>query len=270
MKIGWRVSKIDMKIPSVRIRALIPAYLLEAKDCRHQFYSYLEIPDLGEPFDVFVFSKAFTEVDLKIAQALHKRGTRIILDVCDNIFLSPKDQLSQSSDQLVNSYLNRTYFLKMAAISSRIVTTGTYLYNEIKSHVQNDVPIVVVADPSLSDEETRKFNAWFKEKSFVTVQSKNWGLQFIFWSLKFYRNTIVAIRDFFIQQAKRAAKVGLIIFGFLHACLAKLLVHGYRRKPILELIKLYRAVDKPGYYGLDSMIAKTRNALPRAPEGAPI
>lgn len=86
MKIGWKVQKLTAGIASVRYRALLPMLALESVDVQNRiFSSSLELNLDG--LDALVIVKSFTPDDLFLAQHAASRGIRVLIDLCDNIFL---------------------------------------------------------------------------------------------------------------------------------------------------------------------------------------
>lgn len=86
MKIGWKVQSLTAGIASVRYRALLPMLALESVDVQNRLFSSsleLNLDDL----DALVIVKSFTPDDLFLAQHAASRGIRVVIDLCDNIFL---------------------------------------------------------------------------------------------------------------------------------------------------------------------------------------
>ena len=86
MKIGWKIQSLTAGIASVRYRALLPMLALESVDVQNRlFSSSLELNLDG--LDALVIVKSFTPDDLFLAQHAASRGIRVVIDLCDNIFL---------------------------------------------------------------------------------------------------------------------------------------------------------------------------------------
>ncbi len=86
MKIGWKIQKLSVGIASVRYRAMMPMLALESADVQNRLFSSgLELNLDG--LDVLVIVKSFTPDDLFLAQNAASRGIRVVIDLCDNIFI---------------------------------------------------------------------------------------------------------------------------------------------------------------------------------------
>ena len=86
MQIGWKVQSLTTNIASVRYRALLPMLALESVELHNRlFASGLELNLDG--LDVLVIVKSFTPDDLFLAQQAVSRGIRVVIDLCDNIFI---------------------------------------------------------------------------------------------------------------------------------------------------------------------------------------
>lgn len=86
MQIGWKVQSLTTDIASVRYRALLPMLALESADVQNRLFSSgLELNLDG--LDVLVIVKSFTPNDLFLAQHAASRGIRVVIDLCDNIFV---------------------------------------------------------------------------------------------------------------------------------------------------------------------------------------
>jgi Glycosyl transferases group 1 len=86
MQIGWKVQTLTTDIASVRYRALLPMLALESVDLQNRLFSSgLELNLDG--LDALVIVKSFTPDDLFLAQHAASRGIRVVIDLCDNIFI---------------------------------------------------------------------------------------------------------------------------------------------------------------------------------------
>ncbi len=91
MQIGWKIQKLSVGIASVRYRALLPMLALESVDVQNRLFSSgLELNLDG--LDVLVIVKSFTPDDLFLAQHAASKGIRVVLDLCDNIFIGKYGQ----------------------------------------------------------------------------------------------------------------------------------------------------------------------------------
>lgn len=79
MRIGWYVNGSGAGTASVRLRALTPITHLSARG----YEAALWTRDAA-PFDVVIFSKVYDDRALEAALAMQAKGTRVVLDLCDN------------------------------------------------------------------------------------------------------------------------------------------------------------------------------------------
>ncbi len=86
MQIGWKVQSLTANIASVRYRALLPMLALDSGEVHNRLFSSgLELNLDG--LDVLVIVKSCTPDDLFLAQQAISRGIRVVVDLCDNIFI---------------------------------------------------------------------------------------------------------------------------------------------------------------------------------------
>jgi glycosyltransferase involved in cell wall biosynthesis len=83
-----------------------------------------------------IFVKAFSEDDLKVAQAAQRRRIPVVLDICDNIFVEGYSSFGARPET----------FKKMASIAGTIVTTGSGLAHVLRKELGAYTRVVVVPD----------------------------------------------------------------------------------------------------------------------------
>lgn len=86
IKIGWKVSSLSYSLTSLRYRALLPILALESERISSRLFSSSKESNL-DGLNVLVIVKSATPDDLFLAQRAALKGVRVILDLCDNIFI---------------------------------------------------------------------------------------------------------------------------------------------------------------------------------------
>lgn len=137
LQVGWKVNSLASNMASLRYRAVLPIVALEGSEVRNRlFRSGLEANLDG--LDVLVIVKSFTAEDLLLAELASARGIRLVLDLCDNIFIGSYAATS-------NTVSPAQAFLTMSEHASCIVATTEPLAEVIRAHVPQ-VPVHVVPD----------------------------------------------------------------------------------------------------------------------------
>lgn len=137
MLVGWKVSTLASNIASVRYRAVIPMLALESTGVRSRLFSSGLESNL-DGVDVLVIVKSFTADDLRLAQLAAAKGTRVVYDLCDNIFIG--DYASRR-----HGVTPAQMFLSIADHASCVVVTTEPLAEVVRAQVPN-VPVVVIPD----------------------------------------------------------------------------------------------------------------------------
>jgi hypothetical protein len=137
MLVGWKVNVLSSRVASVRYRALLPLLALESANVSGRLFANGLESNL-EGLDALVIVKSFTADDLRLAQAARARGIRVLIDLCDNIFIG---DYGIKRKGLTPAQL----FLSTAASADCIVTTTEPLADAIRHQVK-DVPVVVIPD----------------------------------------------------------------------------------------------------------------------------
>jgi glycosyltransferase involved in cell wall biosynthesis len=132
----WRITNADSSIASVRYRAVLPALHLSALGYESRFLSRHESLPRWAKIDAVVFVKAFSEDDFTVAQAAASRHIRVVLDICDNIFVEGYSSFGARANT----------FRKMASIASAIVTTGPALARVLRTQIADCPEISVIPD----------------------------------------------------------------------------------------------------------------------------
>lgn len=133
----WKVSKLDMGVASVRIRAMIPACLMRRSGRRVTVTDRRPSMDEVRDADVIVIGKSFTQDDAWLCDAASGAGTPLIVDLCDDLGAARRQKELES-------------FLAQARQAVRVVTTGQELRRAIVRYGVLDEKIEVIPDTAES------------------------------------------------------------------------------------------------------------------------
>lgn len=136
--IYWKVSNPDLQVASVRYRVLLPKLALEKVGITSQLLFTDRELNIFEENDTVIFVKAFSIYDLILAHTAKSLGCRILIDLCDNIFI----------DSYVSQKGERPDFIfkEMALLSTAVITTGDELARIIRKNAPSGLPVYVVPD----------------------------------------------------------------------------------------------------------------------------
>ena len=90
-KIGWKPQNYEPRVASARIRCLNTLRQLGKQHFPAELYNEKKESD----YRIVVFSKAYTNKEIVIAERLKERGTKIVFDLCDNHFLLDEDRIAR-------------------------------------------------------------------------------------------------------------------------------------------------------------------------------
>lgn len=137
MKTGWKIKNLTTLIASVRYRALLPMLALESVDVQNRIFS--SSLDLNlEGLDALVIVKSFTPDDLFLAQHAGSKGIRVVIDLCDNIFIG---NYGKSAGKASPAQI----FEAIASHADAIVVTTEPLAAIVRQRVHH-VPVSVIPD----------------------------------------------------------------------------------------------------------------------------
>jgi len=88
-EIGWKPQNYEPRVASARIRSLNTLRQLGKERFPAELYNEKNESD----YRIVVFSKAYTNKEIVIAERLRDRGTKIVFDLCDNHFLLGEDRI---------------------------------------------------------------------------------------------------------------------------------------------------------------------------------
>jgi hypothetical protein len=119
-------------VSSYRVRCLRVQQRLTDLGLKVVFYDGKSVPD------VLVLSKRYDSYSCAVARQLKSKGTKIVLDICDNYFFSEKEGVKESQ---------RANDLRIAcALADEIVTTSVYLKGVIEKEVALNVKVTIIDD----------------------------------------------------------------------------------------------------------------------------
>jgi hypothetical protein len=90
-RIGWKPQNYEARVASARIRCLNTVRELRAEKFPVELYKERH----ESAYKAVVFSKAYTDKDIAIAERLKSRGTIVVFDLCDNHFLLAPERVAR-------------------------------------------------------------------------------------------------------------------------------------------------------------------------------
>jgi len=85
--IGWIPSSADINVASSRMRCLDPMNFLQS------MHYPVELFNSNHSYKTVVFSKKYSHKYYQLAKSLQTNGTKVILDICDNHFYNPTNNI---------------------------------------------------------------------------------------------------------------------------------------------------------------------------------
>ena len=149
IRVLWKVSRLDLTWPSVRVRTLTPAMLLRQRGFD------IAITDRGpadkelRDRDVVIINKSFSDDDLALTARAKQLGKPLVVDLCDDVFGEARDAK------------NAAAFRGQAVQADLITTTGDLLRDTIARQIGGDDKIVIVPDHAETLALTRDLVAAF-------------------------------------------------------------------------------------------------------------
>jgi hypothetical protein len=180
MKILWVPFSAQSRVASVRLRCLYPAAWLRAHG--HEVTVTGRGMQLSAA-DVAIFSKRYDAPALAAAQQLRSRGTRVVLDICDNHFYASQEHAGFRE--------RRDSLLRMIECATGIVAASEELQRVIGANSPKARVAAVISDPIEDLHELRRVAPWRDR------------LGWLAWSR--YRARVL--------QLRHAGAVGLVWFG---------------------------------------------------------
>jgi glycosyltransferase involved in cell wall biosynthesis len=188
MKIGWKVQNLTTRIASVRYRALLPMLALESVDVQNRIFS--SSIDLNlDGLDALVIVKSFTPDDLFLAQHASSRGIRVVIDLCDNIFIG---NYGKSAGKTSPAQIFEAIAMQADAI---VVTT-----EPLAAIVRQRVPHVQVSVIPDGIETSAMYKSMYKQLRDAELFAKTHEVRLLMRKL---RNLMVRLREEGLSLAVR-------------------------------------------------------------------
>lgn len=149
MRVLWKVSRLDLTWPSVRVRALTPTLLLRERGFDITVTDRRPSEDDLRGFDAVVISKSFSDDDLWLSIRTKELRKALIVDLCDDLFGAKRD------------VANAEAFRQQTSRADVITTTGEVLRDTIARQVNKPDRIVIVPDHAETLALTRALVATF-------------------------------------------------------------------------------------------------------------
>jgi hypothetical protein len=145
-RLAWKLNALDVRIASVRYRALKPISLLENAGWRCTTYEGRASIDFADVF-ALINVKSYTFHDLGLVQEAARLGIPVVLDLCDNIFLD--SYRSQKTIEPVR------IFREMAKFAAVVTTTSEVLADVIRRELQPSLRVECIPDGIESPDDLR-------------------------------------------------------------------------------------------------------------------
>ncbi len=127
-RIGWKPQNYEARVASARIRCLNTIRELRAEKFPVELYNERH----ESAYKAVVFSKAYTDKDIAIAQRLKSRGTTVVFDLCDNHFLLASKRVAR--------------LRKMFDIADHWVVSSEALADVVRRNFATVKPLWVIED----------------------------------------------------------------------------------------------------------------------------
>lgn len=202
-RIGWKPQNYEARVASARIRCLNTIRELRAEKFPVELYKERH----EGAYKAVVFSKAYTDKDIALAQRLKSRGTVVVFDLCDNHFLLASERVAR--------------LRKMFGLADHWVVSSEALADVVRRNFATVKPLWVIEDA-------------------VEEVLRGPLLDVVGW-LKAHRQ-LLQLRGFLNGAAGRAA-MRLVWFGNHKASYGDSgLSHMQKLRPLLEEVRQARAV----------------------------
>lgn len=153
--IYWKVAAASPLIASFRYRVALPRLHLERLGWRSKILTLGTRPIFNAP-SVLVLAKSFSADDVETARLARAAGVPIVLDLCDNIFVSKYESL----------IADRHVFQQLAQQASALVVTGTALADAAARHCGHLPQTFVIPDAAETEADTSAILQRYRGKRF--------------------------------------------------------------------------------------------------------
>lgn len=153
--IGWRPKSPDTRVASTRIRCLNPLRELQ----RRGFPVELFRPEHGSQYSAVVYSKLYDEASYREAVDLQERGTRIIVDLCDNHFYNPA-----GSPELARA---RVGLERMLRLADQLVASTPELAAVMRAELGIERSVAIIGDAvedTIAGVPERALRRWLRRR----------------------------------------------------------------------------------------------------------
>jgi len=146
--VGWRPAAGDARVASVRIRCLNPLRELRRRGCPVELFD----PTRRDSYAAVIYSKAYGPEVQAEARRLRGKGTRIVLDLCDNHFYNPdgREILRAAAAELH----------RMLDLSDELVASTEAMADVLRGETGTDRPITVIGDAAETSIEGVPSSPW--------------------------------------------------------------------------------------------------------------
>lgn len=228
--IGWKVAALSPKIASIRYRALLPLLACEKNGAQCRLYSYSQFVNLDE-IDALVVVKSFSVDDLMLVQQAFIKDKPVIIDLCDNIFISAYGRLPANEKSLPSAI-----FKEMAQMAQVIVVTTDALAKVVRDEIDSSVVVKVIPD-GIEDEDQHA-----KIVNRLNIVSEQEKLNFVYKIKKKLTTVFYRINE--VRSVKKITLVKLIIKS-LYRKIKKGVKFGVRKTKQCIKFVIRRIVDSP-------------------------
>ncbi|HEV7265844.1 MAG TPA: hypothetical protein VGN83_13130 [Falsiroseomonas sp.] len=136
--IGIKVAALRPDMASVWYRGLYPAVHLRALGHRVDVFDAIATAAQLRRFDMVILVKPMTLADLGFANAARDQGVPIVLDLCDDVFITGYGSRHGKETAVCRA---------VAGMAAAVVTTGPVLAAKLRAMVPAGTPVVEIADP---------------------------------------------------------------------------------------------------------------------------
>jgi hypothetical protein len=153
--IGWKPKSSDTRVASARIRCLNPLRELQ----RRGYPAELFRADRAGHYSAVVYSKLYDEATYREALALHARGVRVVVDLCDNYLHVP-----QGIPELAQARMSLERMLRLA---DYIVASTPELATVIRAELGPEPSVAVIGDavePEIVGVRESAFGGWLHRR----------------------------------------------------------------------------------------------------------
>jgi glycosyltransferase involved in cell wall biosynthesis len=147
--VGWRPHSHDSRIASVRLRCLNLIGALRERGLPVELFD----PARAERYAAVVYVKAYGDRDCREAEAVKRRGTRLVFDLCDNRFVATAGTDAQQE---------RARLLRMLSLADRLVVSTKALAEVMRQELPEPRPLAVIGDHVETEIHAASGPVWYR------------------------------------------------------------------------------------------------------------